>query len=254
MIFLQKKNIVLFIKILLAFSLNGQESNYQKDIELGIGCQLMSFDFEKNNNYFSGMEKNLNGLVNFYVQLSYINHMKKDDNFFYKLGVGISREYISIFPTIPITQTGLSNDTSLTIVEMANLEYQLRVPLNISYALRRFKNGHGVQLSFGVEPRVKIIDRGTGTNIVRDFISLDNYGEAYEEEFVYDIASQYYSDAFRPFSLFATFGVGMKFPETGASIGYKLNYMVISPLKIKTKFTSRFGITVFGIYPLFNIK
>lgn len=243
--------------ILILFSccnLYCQESKYQKDIELGVGAQIMGYQFKENNNYFSSIDKKSNAIVNFYLQLSYLICSKKDDNLYYKVGLGVSREWIFGTPIIPIIKTGISNDTSLTIVEISNLEYQLKIPLNVSYALPRFRGGYGFQLSFGLESRIRIIHIGTGNLSQSNYNVLDGSGQMNQDQMLFDEINDYYFNIIRPYSLVSTFGIGLKFPKEGASIGYKLNYLIIDPFRIKSSLKSKFGITLFGVYPLFNVR
>lgn len=244
--------------IVLIFLVNNyiycQESRYQKDIELGIGTQIMPFQISGNDSYYLDLDSNSSSIVNLYVQLSYLKESKKDDNLFYKIGLGVTREFMFGEPMLPIVETGISNDNSLTILEISNLEYQLKIPLNISYALRRFKRGYGFQLSVGLEPRIRVFHIGTGNLIISNYDPLEGTGQKSLDEALFNKVNDYYFNKIKPFSLIATLGGGLKFPKEGASIGYKLNYMVINPFKVNTKPLSRFGVTFFGIYPLFDFN
>lgn len=177
----------------------------------------------------------------------------------YSIGLGISRDYLTFDPFININEINnneLSDYKTLTVAKVANWDWQLQVPISVSFELIDQTDNSsvpivipGIRITAGLINKVTINRINTDNIIISEYDEIKGYGYEYYEESLNNEISNYYSGQIGNYRLMMNLGLEFfsKTNTIGFIGGWKYNRLIISPFNtdIKNNFSM---IGYLGIY------
>lgn len=177
----------------------------------------------------------------------------------YSLGLGISKDYLTFDLYININEINyneFSDYEILTVAKVSNWDWQLQVPISVSFKLIDQTDNHSVPIVIpGIRIVAGLINKITFNRINTDNITISGFHEEkgyryeYYDENLNKIISNYYSEQIDHYRLMMNLGIEFfsKTNSIGFLGGWKYNRLLISPLN--TEFKNNFSmIGYIGIY------
>jgi hypothetical protein len=225
-----------------------------KDFEISLGFQTSQFTLKDNPGFILRNNSPYNGSLNFFFHLNRVFKPQKNKQLNYRIGVGAAREYLGFYSLVTLEEAGIANTDTIRIGEVENWEYQLLIPLSISYEFPNLiKKGSGVRFFLGFENRIRLHRIATEATLVTNYDFQANIGDYHEDEILMQKTNDLFSNFINPYSLQINLGIGFLQPELG-SAGIKVTNMLIPSFGNGQKFTRQVGFLFFLELPLFNRK
>lgn len=200
-----------------------------------------------------GNKDDFEGNLSFFLHFTHVKK-SKTKGLSYRYGLGLSREYLGIYPLLTLKDANISEIDSVIIGEVNNWEYQLLLPISISYEFPNlFKQGYGLRLTAGIENRLRVHRIATESYLVSNYSFEDNLGDFFEDEKLTNLVNEKYSNFIRPYAMQANIGLEFLPPEL-ISGGFKFINLIIHPFGKGQKLSRQFGVMVYINIPLFNLK
>ncbi|MDF1698761.1 MAG: hypothetical protein P1U56_23105 [Saprospiraceae bacterium] len=225
-----------------------------KDFEIVFGVHYSKFNMKNNEGFIVEGKGDFEGYFNLFFHLNRVFVSSRNDHLHYRIGIGAAREYLSFYPLVTLENAGISNLESIRIGEVGNWEYQVLVPMSISYELPNLiKKGFGLRFFLGMEHRFRIHQVKTQSLLVANYSFEKNRGDVYENEPITQKVNELYANFINPYSLQVNFGIGLLPPEIGSG-GIKLTHLAVPSFGKGQKINSQFGLMVYLEMPLFNLN
>jgi len=224
--------------------------NYtSKDVELVLGMSVGSFDMPNNNGY---IRENAEGNDKFYGSFSLaMNRVwkhPKNRNANFRLGLGVARTYIDLYPNITLQEANIANIDTVNISFIDIREYQLLFPVGFSYTFPNIlKKGNGLKIVIGVENRFQIGQRTLSS------LLMTSTNNVYQDENLERLTNQYFSDFINPYTLIANIGFGFTNHE-GVGGGLRYSRFLIHPFLNEQQLNEQFMINFYVDIQLFNFR
>ncbi len=193
--------------------------------------------------------------LSLFIEVNARKYLNKQ--FSYSVGIGLCKEFLGFDPFInigEINRNELSNFGKLTVAEVANWDWQLQIPISISFELFGQSDNlpiilPGMRLTAGLINKITFNRINTDNIILSEFDELKGYGYEYYDENLNNFISNYYSEQIKHYRLMMNLGIEFfsKVNTIGFLGGMKYNRHLTSPInsEIKNNFSM---IGYIGIY------
>ncbi|MDO5650472.1 MAG: hypothetical protein Q4G11_07695, partial [Gallicola sp.] len=218
-------------------------------IEGTVGFSINEYTVEK----MPGFTERTDGMDGqTYVAVLGRKFIKSNPKFSYRLGAGVARSFLSLYPIIRLNQLegfNLPGYDTLTVGEVANWDWQFIVPADFAYELFKQKDIFppffvlpGMRLRAGIENRFTFNRINTDNIIVRDYNEKEGYGYLIEDNQLRERVSNYYSDYIKRYNLSADAGAEFFFyyVKIGGVLGIRYKQYLLSPVESKIHQRSSF--------------
>ena len=212
----------------------------QKNFELTFGLQTINYVLYNKPWNMDRRHMVPDGFTDFFINFNKVERSKAINGLEYRYGLGFAKETSEAYPWIKLKELGINTkDTNVVIAHFLNLEYQLVVPLSITYKF----------LTLGIENRFRIYRDTIGSNLIDYYNPTnDEYGNEYLDIATKQNVNEYYSDFIGWYSL--TFNIGFKFH----GFGVKYNYLLLTSFENNRKVYNQWGFMIDYTIPLFDLK
>jgi hypothetical protein len=104
--------------------------------------QIFRYNLELNEGFINNNSESLEYSGNFFFNINYVIPSNWTNNFQYRLGIGLAREFTSFYPAITLNDAEISNVDTIIIGEVGNMEYLFLLPIGLSYDFRNIIENH----------------------------------------------------------------------------------------------------------------